>query len=107
MHLFISILFSKSFIHKYKTKKNHFFFMYNIFLQNILKRTTPGSRDEDTATKAFNELKKVATDVIMIMIIIIIQESFTHHWTHKDTIVYIYYLLCYLQKSFFFLFRRS
>lgn len=27
--------------------------------QNILKRTTPGSRDEDTATKAFNELKKV------------------------------------------------
>lgn len=29
------------------------------FLQNILKRTTPGSRDEDTATKAFNELKKV------------------------------------------------
>ena len=81
--------------------------MYNIFLQNILKRTTPGSRDEDTATKAFNELKKVATDVIMIMIIIIIQESFTHHWTHKDTIVYIYYLLCYFQKSFFFLFRRS
>lgn len=32
----------------------------NIFIfQNILKRTTPGSRDEDTATKAFNELKKV------------------------------------------------
>lgn len=30
-----------------------------LFLQNILKRTTPGSRDEDTATKAFNELKKV------------------------------------------------
>lgn len=29
------------------------------FFQNILKRTTPGSRDEDTATKAFNELKKV------------------------------------------------
>lgn len=28
-------------------------------LQNILKRTMPGSRDEDTATKAFNELKKV------------------------------------------------
>lgn len=27
--------------------------------QNILKRTTPGSRDEDTATKALNELKKV------------------------------------------------
>lgn len=32
--------------------------MFFIF-QNILKRTTPGSRDEDTATKAFNELKKV------------------------------------------------
>lgn len=30
-----------------------------LFFQNILKRTTPGSRDEDTATKAFNELKKV------------------------------------------------
>ncbi|XP_016139331.1 rho guanine nucleotide exchange factor 19-like [Sinocyclocheilus grahami] len=26
---------------------------------NILKRTTPGSRDEDTATKALNELKKI------------------------------------------------
>lgn len=34
------------------------FVLLNIF-QNILKRTTPGSRDEDTATKAFNELKKV------------------------------------------------
>lgn len=34
--------------------------LQNVFiLQNILKRTTPGSRDEDTATKAFNELKKV------------------------------------------------
>ncbi len=32
----------------------------NVYIfQNILKRTTPGSRDEDTATKAFNELKKV------------------------------------------------
>lgn len=31
----------------------------SFFFQNILKRTTPGSRDEDTATKAFNELKKV------------------------------------------------
>lgn len=32
----------------------------NVFIfQNILKRTTPGSRDEDTAMKAFNELKKV------------------------------------------------
>lgn len=30
-----------------------------ILFQNILKRTAPGSRDEDTATKAFNELKKV------------------------------------------------
>lgn len=34
--------------------------IYHLFtFQNILKRTTPGSRDEDTATKAFNELKKV------------------------------------------------
>lgn len=31
-----------------------------VHLQNILKRTTPGSRDEDTATKALNELKKVS-----------------------------------------------
>uniref|UniRef100_A0A8C4Z7L6 Rho guanine nucleotide exchange factor (GEF) 19 n=1 Tax=Gadus morhua TaxID=8049 RepID=A0A8C4Z7L6_GADMO len=30
-----------------------------MLVENILKRTTPGSRDEDTATKAFNELKKV------------------------------------------------
>lgn len=35
---------------------------WHVFIfQNILKRTTPGSRDEDTATKAFNELKKVMT----------------------------------------------
>ncbi|KAK0150244.1 Rho guanine nucleotide exchange factor 19 [Merluccius polli] len=33
-----------------------------MLVENILKRTTPGSRDEDTATKAFNELKKVAMD---------------------------------------------
>lgn len=33
-------------------------------LQNILKRTTPGSRDEDTATKAFNELKKVEQPIL-------------------------------------------
>lgn len=33
--------------------------VFLFFFQNILKRTTPGSRDEDTATKAFNELKKV------------------------------------------------
>lgn len=32
---------------------------YVFCLQNILKRTPQGSRDEDTATKAFNELKKV------------------------------------------------
>uniref|UniRef100_A0A671USR9 Rho guanine nucleotide exchange factor 19 n=1 Tax=Sparus aurata TaxID=8175 RepID=A0A671USR9_SPAAU len=30
-----------------------------MLVENILKRTTPGSRDEDTATKAFNELKKI------------------------------------------------
>ncbi|XP_054651782.1 rho guanine nucleotide exchange factor 19 isoform X2 [Dunckerocampus dactyliophorus] len=30
-----------------------------MLVENILKRTTPGSRDEDTATKAFNELKKM------------------------------------------------
>lgn len=36
----------------------HVFKKFCIF-QNILKRTSPGSRDEDTATKAFNELKKV------------------------------------------------
>ncbi|XP_028848868.1 rho guanine nucleotide exchange factor 19 [Denticeps clupeoides] len=30
-----------------------------MLVENILKRTTPGSRDEDTATKAFNELKRV------------------------------------------------
>ncbi|XP_077472127.1 rho guanine nucleotide exchange factor 19 isoform X2 [Stigmatopora argus] len=30
-----------------------------MLVENILKRTTPGSRDEDTATKAFNELKKL------------------------------------------------
>ncbi|KAG7226899.1 hypothetical protein INR49_022194 [Caranx melampygus] len=30
-----------------------------MLVENILKRTAPGSRDEDTATKAFNELKKV------------------------------------------------
>lgn len=35
-----------------------FLVLRHIF-QNILKRTIPGSRDEDTATKAFNELKKV------------------------------------------------
>nr|XP_020468254.1 rho guanine nucleotide exchange factor 19 [Monopterus albus]XP_020468255.1 rho guanine nucleotide exchange factor 19 [Monopterus albus] len=30
-----------------------------MLVENILKKTTPGSRDEDTATKAFNELKKI------------------------------------------------
>ncbi|XP_041713833.2 rho guanine nucleotide exchange factor 19 [Coregonus clupeaformis] len=30
-----------------------------MLVENILKRTTPGSMDEDTATKAFNELKKI------------------------------------------------
>ncbi|KAI1890807.1 hypothetical protein AGOR_G00157420 [Albula goreensis] len=30
-----------------------------MLVENILKTTTPGSRDEDTATKAFNELKKI------------------------------------------------
>ncbi|XP_053704575.1 rho guanine nucleotide exchange factor 19 [Synchiropus splendidus] len=30
-----------------------------MLVENILKRTRPGSRDEDTATKAFNELKKI------------------------------------------------
>ncbi|KAK1801812.1 hypothetical protein P4O66_022449 [Electrophorus voltai] len=30
-----------------------------MLVENILKRTSPGSRDEDTATKAFNELKKI------------------------------------------------
>ncbi|XP_060751102.1 rho guanine nucleotide exchange factor 19 isoform X2 [Tachysurus vachellii] len=30
-----------------------------MLVENILKRTMPGSRDEDTATKAFNELKKI------------------------------------------------
>uniref|UniRef100_A0A8C6KZC0 Rho guanine nucleotide exchange factor 19 n=1 Tax=Nothobranchius furzeri TaxID=105023 RepID=A0A8C6KZC0_NOTFU len=30
-----------------------------MLVENILKRTTPGSRDEDTATKAFNELKTI------------------------------------------------
>ncbi|KAM4737533.1 rho guanine nucleotide exchange factor 19 [Anableps anableps] len=30
-----------------------------MLVENILKRTTPASRDEDTATKAFNELKKI------------------------------------------------
>nr|XP_040049234.1 rho guanine nucleotide exchange factor 19 isoform X2 [Gasterosteus aculeatus aculeatus] len=30
-----------------------------MLVENILKRTTPGSRDEDTATKAFNQLKKI------------------------------------------------
>ncbi|XP_071021525.1 rho guanine nucleotide exchange factor 19 isoform X2 [Oncorhynchus clarkii lewisi] len=30
-----------------------------MLVENILKRTTPGSRGEDTATKAFNELKKL------------------------------------------------
>lgn len=39
-------------------RRVHFLVMWHIF-QNILKRTNPGSRDEDTATKAFNELKKV------------------------------------------------
>ncbi|XP_038154435.1 rho guanine nucleotide exchange factor 19 isoform X1 [Cyprinodon tularosa] len=33
-----------------------------MLVENILKRTTPGSRDEDTATKAFNELKKIIRD---------------------------------------------
>nr|XP_057941227.1 rho guanine nucleotide exchange factor 19 [Doryrhamphus excisus]XP_057941228.1 rho guanine nucleotide exchange factor 19 [Doryrhamphus excisus] len=30
-----------------------------MLVENILKRTKPGSRDEDTATKAFNELKRM------------------------------------------------
>ncbi|XP_041128758.1 rho guanine nucleotide exchange factor 19-like isoform X2 [Polyodon spathula] len=30
-----------------------------MLVENILKRTAPGSRDEDTATKAFNELKRL------------------------------------------------
>lgn len=30
-----------------------------MLVENILKRTAPGSGDEDTATKAFNELKKI------------------------------------------------
>ncbi|XP_059383020.1 rho guanine nucleotide exchange factor 19-like [Carassius carassius] len=30
-----------------------------MLVENILKRTMPGSRDEDTATKALNELKKI------------------------------------------------
>ncbi|KAK7884754.1 hypothetical protein WMY93_027877 [Mugilogobius chulae] len=30
-----------------------------MLVENILKRTASGSRDEDTATKAFNELKKI------------------------------------------------
>ncbi|KAG2458934.1 ARHGJ factor, partial [Polypterus senegalus] len=30
-----------------------------MLVENILKRTAPGSKDEDTATKAFNELKKL------------------------------------------------
>ncbi|XP_051948218.1 rho guanine nucleotide exchange factor 19 [Xyrauchen texanus] len=30
-----------------------------MLVENILKRTTPGSRDEDTANKALNELKKI------------------------------------------------
>ncbi|KAG5838807.1 hypothetical protein ANANG_G00227530 [Anguilla anguilla] len=30
-----------------------------MLVENILKRTAPGSRDEDTATMAFNELKKL------------------------------------------------
>ncbi|KAJ8016652.1 hypothetical protein DPEC_G00009470 [Dallia pectoralis] len=30
-----------------------------MLVENILKRITPGSRNEDTATKAFNELKKI------------------------------------------------
>ncbi|XP_034027821.1 rho guanine nucleotide exchange factor 19 isoform X2 [Thalassophryne amazonica] len=30
-----------------------------MLVENILKRTAPGSRDEDTATKAFSELKKI------------------------------------------------
>ncbi|XP_051961670.1 rho guanine nucleotide exchange factor 19-like [Xyrauchen texanus] len=30
-----------------------------MLVENILKRTSPGSRDEDTATKALNELKKI------------------------------------------------
>ncbi|RXM92475.1 Rho guanine nucleotide exchange factor 19 [Acipenser ruthenus] len=30
-----------------------------MLVENILKRTAPGSQDEDTATKAFNELKKL------------------------------------------------
>ncbi|XP_064423912.1 rho guanine nucleotide exchange factor 19 [Latimeria chalumnae] len=30
-----------------------------MLVENILKRTTQGSRDEDTATKAFNELKRL------------------------------------------------
>ncbi|XP_077433902.1 rho guanine nucleotide exchange factor 19 isoform X1 [Vanacampus margaritifer] len=30
-----------------------------MLVENILKRTVPGSGDEDTATKAFNELKKI------------------------------------------------
>lgn len=31
--------------------------------QNILKRTTPGSQDEDMATKAFSALKEVSPGV--------------------------------------------
>lgn len=55
----------------------HVFKWFFIF-QNILKRTTPGSRDEDTATKAFTELKKV---------VIIIPNSrldeYYHWWYHR------------------------
>lgn len=44
----------------WRVSETGFWGLYLLFFrQNILKRTTPGSRDEDTATKAFNELKKV------------------------------------------------
>ncbi|XP_069467205.1 rho guanine nucleotide exchange factor 19 [Ambystoma mexicanum] len=33
-----------------------------MLVENILKQTTQGSRDEDTATKAFNELKKLVKE---------------------------------------------
>lgn len=49
----------------------------NVFIfQNILKRTTPGSRDEDTATKAFNELKKV----VIIVLNSQLDEHQYYHW---------------------------
>lgn len=53
----------------------HIFKTVFIF-QNILKRTTPGSRDEDTATKAFNELKKV----VIIIPNSQLDENQYYHW---------------------------